>query len=86
MQALALECKFRDCKHEEEPGCAVRQALEDGRLPPERFESYRKLLREIAFLERSGNRMEQIAVQGPREEADREAQAGIQEMSAVRRG
>jgi len=57
---LALDCKFRDCRHDEEPGCAVRQALDDGRLSPERFESYRKLLREIAFLERTGNRTEQV--------------------------
>jgi len=60
VETLTLECKFRDCRHEEEPGCVVRQALEDGRLQPERFESYRKLLREIAFLERSGNRTEQM--------------------------
>jgi len=59
VEALALECKFRDCRHDEEPGCAVRQALDDGRLPPERFASYRKLLREITFLERSGNKTEQ---------------------------
>jgi ribosome biogenesis GTPase len=60
VQALALECRFRDCGHDEEPGCAVRQALEDGRLAVDRFESYRKLLREIAFLERSGNKTEQL--------------------------
>lgn len=57
--ALALECRFRDCRHDEEPDCAVRQALDDGRLPLERFESYRKLLREIAFLERTGSKTDQ---------------------------
>jgi ribosome biogenesis GTPase len=56
---LALECRFRDCRHDEEPDCAVRQALDDGRLPLERFESYRKLLREIAFLERTGSKTDQ---------------------------
>jgi ribosome biogenesis GTPase / thiamine phosphate phosphatase len=60
VEGLVLECRFRDCRHEEEPGCAVRQALVDGRLPLERFASYQKLLREIAFLERSGNRTEQM--------------------------
>lgn len=59
VEALALECKFRDCRHEDEPGCAVRRAVQDGRLPQERLVSYRKLLREIAFLERSGSRTEQ---------------------------
>jgi ribosome biogenesis GTPase len=60
VQALAMECRFRDCRHREEPGCAVRQALEDGRLSPERFESYGKLQREIAFLDRGGNKREQL--------------------------
>lgn len=45
---LGEGCKFRDCKHEAEPGCAVRAALESGDLTDERFESYRKLQRELA--------------------------------------
>jgi ribosome biogenesis GTPase len=45
--ALAAECRFSDCAHEGEPGCAVLAAVEDGRLPAERLESYRKLLREL---------------------------------------
>jgi ribosome biogenesis GTPase / thiamine phosphate phosphatase len=48
---LAAECRFSDCTHEHEPGCAVRAALEDGRLAPERWESYRKLQAEIRSLE-----------------------------------
>lgn len=36
-------CKFSDCRHETEPGCAIRQAIADGLLSPERWESYRKL-------------------------------------------
>lgn len=40
------KCKFRDCKHESEPGCAVRQAIENGELDPARFESYIKLKNE----------------------------------------
>lgn len=43
---LATQCRFRDCGHEEEPGCAVRQALEDGRIPADRWVSYAKLRRE----------------------------------------
>ncbi len=49
---LGLACKFNDCAHESEPGCAVRAAVAEGRLDPARFESYRKLEREIAFEER----------------------------------
>ncbi len=41
--AIAAGCRFRDCVHEGEPGCAVRAAVEDGRLDPERLESLRKL-------------------------------------------
>ena len=60
VEALGRGCRFRDCRHEAEPGCAVREALQDGRLAPERFASYRKLLRETAFLERSGSKTAQI--------------------------
>jgi ribosome biogenesis GTPase / thiamine phosphate phosphatase len=43
IHALALRCKFTDCGHNKEPGCAVRSALESGELAPERLENYRKL-------------------------------------------
>jgi len=48
IDALAADCRFRDCHHEAEPGCAVQAALEDGRLDPGRFRSWRKLQRELA--------------------------------------
>ena len=48
--SLAEHCRFRDCRHEDEPGCAVAAALESGALDPARFENRRKLLREQAFL------------------------------------
>jgi ribosome biogenesis GTPase len=44
-------CRFSDCAHEGEPGCAVRAALADGSLDAERWESYRKLERELHWLE-----------------------------------
>jgi ribosome biogenesis GTPase len=43
---LASECRFADCGHESEPGCAVRAALEEGRLDPERLKRFRKLAAE----------------------------------------
>jgi ribosome biogenesis GTPase len=49
---LARQCPFRDCQHGPEPGCAVQQALEDGTLDPDRFASYQKLQKEIAYLSR----------------------------------
>jgi ribosome biogenesis GTPase len=48
---LAAECRFSDCAHDREPGCAVRAALADGSLARERFESYCKLQRELRWLE-----------------------------------
>lgn len=41
---LADECRFRQCSHTHEPGCAVREALERGRIQPRRYESYTALL------------------------------------------
>ncbi len=42
-------CRFRDCKHESEPDCAVRKAIENGELDSNRFESYKKLKAEAKF-------------------------------------
>jgi ribosome biogenesis GTPase len=47
---LAAHCRFRDCRHSSEPGCAVVAAAADGTLAPARLESYRKLQDEQAFL------------------------------------
>jgi len=49
IEELAANCRFRDCKHEAEPNCAVKQALEDGVLDPGRYESFQKLHRESFF-------------------------------------
>jgi ribosome biogenesis GTPase len=46
---LAAGCRFRDCSHEEEPGCAVTAAVAAGELDPARYESWRKLQRELAY-------------------------------------
>jgi ribosome biogenesis GTPase len=48
---LAGDCRFADCSHDHEPGCAIKEALADGSLPAERFASYRKLQRELRALE-----------------------------------
>jgi len=52
IDSLATQCRFGDCKHEGEPGCAVRAALNAGTLDEARLESRRKLLREHEFLRR----------------------------------
>ena len=52
VEELARRCKFKDCAHDTEPGCAVRSALETGALDPDRWASYGKLRRELAYLAR----------------------------------
>ena len=49
--ALAEACRFGDCTHEQEPGCAVQRALRDGSLPGDRYAAWRKLQRELRALE-----------------------------------
>jgi ribosome biogenesis GTPase len=46
--AIAADCRFRDCQHEQEPRCAVRAAVEDGRLSAARLESFHKIQKELA--------------------------------------
>jgi ribosome biogenesis GTPase len=48
IEALARNCRFSDCGHESEPGCAVRMALDAGTISERRLHSYRQLLRENA--------------------------------------
>jgi ribosome biogenesis GTPase len=48
VEDLAAHCRFRDCQHGVEPGCAVTAAVDAGELDPARFASYGKLQRELA--------------------------------------
>jgi ribosome biogenesis GTPase len=52
VEELIAKCRFNDCGHDTEPGCAVRAAIAAGTLPAERFESYEKLQRELEMLAR----------------------------------
>jgi ribosome biogenesis GTPase len=52
VEALTAACRFRDCGHQQEPGCAVREAIEAGTLDPARLAAYRELAREIEALDR----------------------------------
>lgn len=56
IESLASRCRFNDCAHETEPGCAVSAAVESGALSADRLESYNKLLREHARLEARADR------------------------------
>ena len=57
LEDLATDCRFSDCRHEREPGCAVRAALADGRLDEARFQRHRKLEKEAAHVARQGDRL-----------------------------
>ena len=63
IEELAAQCRFGDCRHEREPGCAVQEAAADGRLSPGRLANFHKLARELAWLDRRKD---------PRAEADAE--------------
>jgi len=45
----AAGCRFSDCRHEQEPGCVVLEAVKSGTLSSSRLENYHRLMRELAF-------------------------------------
>ena len=57
IDALATTCKFTNCKHDSEPGCAIKSALEAGTLDAARLESYARLQRELHAIARRENRI-----------------------------
>ena len=54
------DCRFRDCKHDQEPGCAVQAAISAGELDPLRFASLRRLVAEEAALEEEQARRSEL--------------------------
>jgi ribosome biogenesis GTPase len=64
VEEVASGCRFRDCQHRGEPGCAVAAAVERGDLAEERLASLEKLRREEAFLERQGDPRREAATKG----------------------
>lgn len=60
VESLASGCRFADCRHQDEPRCAVKEAVAAGDLPASRLESYRQLQAELAFLARQQDERAQI--------------------------
>mgnify|MGYP003833791855 CR=1 FL=1 len=56
IEELAAQCRYADCRHEREPGCRVRAALDDGTLEWGRFDSYLRMRREMAYFESTRDR------------------------------
>jgi ribosome biogenesis GTPase len=55
VEEIAAQCRFNDCQHVNEPGCTIRQALDDGTLDADRYRSYLKMLKELKHLARKKN-------------------------------
>ena len=55
IEELAAQCRFSDCKHGNEPGCAIRAAMDEGKLDEGRWRSFAKLQGEVAHLDRKDN-------------------------------
>lgn len=75
IEELAAACRFSDCKHDAEPGCAVTAAAAEGRLDPDRLASYRKLERELAHLARKQDARLRKAEQGRWKQINRDLRA-----------
>jgi len=73
IEELAAGCRFSNCRHEKEPGCAVHEAIRGGQLAPERLESYRKLVQEVA---RQEPRVKQDTKKAPRSSTDSQKKRG----------
>jgi ribosome biogenesis GTPase len=56
IESLMAECKFRNCHHNDEPGCAIREALSGNTLSVERFQSYLKLQKELEYSNRKASK------------------------------
>lgn len=63
IEALAQQCRFTDCGHGSEPGCAVQAAILDGSLSEERLESWRKLRREAAYAAMDSRQIEAAKIE-----------------------
>lgn len=61
IEELTNQCRFHDCSHKAEPGCAVKEALENGTLTTERWKSYEKLLKESQYSAKKADFMKRIS-------------------------
>ena len=77
--ALAAACRFVDCRHENEPGCAVLAAVETGRLDPGRLESFRKLRAELEYLDARHDEAARAAAKRDARVANRALQSRLNE-------
>ena len=79
--ALVARCRFTDCAHDSEPGCAVRAALEAGELSVARWESFQKLQREQAYAARRADPKLARATRAHWRRINRQARAAARELA-----
>lgn len=60
IEALVGGCRFNDCRHQEEPGCAIREAITEGVIDAARYQSYEKLQKELKHVARKQDVSAQI--------------------------
>lgn len=65
---ISTGCRFNDCRHQSEPGCAVRDAVENGCLDPGRYENYLKMILEVRYLEEKTGGLQDMKRRGKMKE------------------
>jgi ribosome biogenesis GTPase len=80
VEALAARCRFGDCAHTSEPGCAVKAAISEGALDANRLENYRKIQKELEFL----NSRQDARAQAVRKERDKKINKAFNRMKPRR--
>jgi ribosome biogenesis GTPase len=81
IEELAVLCRFRDCRHEGEPGCAVQQALKDGALDVGRYRNYLKLQKELRHLAQRKDKKAQRRADRAMGKKIRQHMAGLKKMN-----
>ncbi len=76
IEALSADCRFRDCQHDAEPGCAVRAAVESGEIEARRLDSYHKLVAEADAVDRQREEQRQAQGEGRRPPRRRSGRGG----------
>jgi ribosome biogenesis GTPase len=84
IEEYAGRCRFRDCGHSGEPGCAVGEAVDAGLIAPDRLEAWRKLRRELDFLERRKNPAAEAAERERWRTINRQRRTMMQERESMR--
>ncbi|MCM3630025.1 ribosome small subunit-dependent GTPase A [Paenibacillus glycanilyticus] len=76
IEELASLCRYRDCSHDSDPGCAVLQAIDNGTLEAKRLHNYKKTARELSHIARKENSIAKKAKKASSRKNERKSKAG----------